>query len=303
MRVMVVAAVVFAFACRSTAAVPETPVLPVEEPGPAVVTTPVFADSEYARARKAFHTTLVRKAPSPQPFVKTEPPVDAREIAYASPAGTLHAWISSAPKPGVRAPAVMFLHGGFAFGADDWEMAKPFRDAGFIVMVPTLRGENGEPGAFTLFYDEVDDVLAATEVLAIQPDVDPSRIFVAGHSAGGILALLAAMTSQRFRAAASLSGAPDASALLGQPMLVPFDPESEAEIRMRSPLQFATSLQCPTRLFYGNEEDWLEAPSTETVQRGKAAGIDVETIAVPGDHLSMVEAAIPLAVVFFKRRE
>ena len=46
-----------------------------------------------------------------------------------------------------------------------------------------LRGENGQPGAFSMFYDEVEDVLAAAEYLAKLPDVDPARVFVSGHSA------------------------------------------------------------------------------------------------------------------------
>ena len=58
-----------------------------------------------------------------------------------------------------------------------------------------------------MFYDEVDDVLAAAEALADLPEVDSGHLYLAGHSAGGTLALLAAMSSQRFRAAASLSGA------------------------------------------------------------------------------------------------
>ena len=46
-----------------------------------------------------------------------------------------------------------------------------------------------------MFYDEVDDVLAAAEALAGLPDVDTGQLYVAGHSAGGTLALLAAMSS------------------------------------------------------------------------------------------------------------
>ena len=56
---------------------------------------------------------------------------------------------------------MLFLHGGFQFGPEDWEMTWPYRAAGFIVMVPMLRGEDDQAGDFTMFYDEVDDVLAA----------------------------------------------------------------------------------------------------------------------------------------------
>jgi hypothetical protein len=55
----------------------------------------------------------------------------------------------------------MFLHGGFCFDASDWQVTKAFRDAGFIVMIPVLRGEQGQPGNFTMFHDEVDDVVNA----------------------------------------------------------------------------------------------------------------------------------------------
>jgi poly(3-hydroxybutyrate) depolymerase len=36
-----------------------------------------------------------------------------------------------------------------------------------------------------MFYDEVNDVLAAADALAVQPYVDSTGIFVSGHSAGG----------------------------------------------------------------------------------------------------------------------
>ena len=91
----------------------------------------------------------------------------------------------------------------FEFGAADWDMAVPYWEAGFVLMVPMLRGENGQPGTFSFLYDEVDDVLAAAAYLAQQPGVDSTQIFLAGHSAGGTLTLLAIEASGRFRAASS----------------------------------------------------------------------------------------------------
>lgn len=69
----------------------------------------------------------------------------------------------------------MFLHGGFCFDASDWEDAKAFRDAGFIVMLPNRRGENGQPGNFTMFYDEVEDVINAAEYLRKEAFVDEQK--------------------------------------------------------------------------------------------------------------------------------
>jgi dipeptidyl aminopeptidase/acylaminoacyl peptidase len=197
---------------------------------------------------------------------------------------------------------VLFLHGGLAFDADDWEMSQPFRDAGFIVMTPLLRGEDGQPGSFSLFYNEVEDVLAAAEVLAKQPGVDPKRMYVAGHSAGGTLALLAALASKRFRAAASLSGAPEhRSFVAGQREIIPYDTWNDEEVRMRSPLAFATSFKCPTRLYWGDQEPYFDRATRETARLARSSGLDVDAVQVKGDHQRMVRPAIELAIAFFRQ--
>jgi dienelactone hydrolase len=167
-------------------------------------------------------------------------------------------------------------------------------------MTPILRGENGQPGTFSLFYDEVDDVLAAAGALASQPGVDAQHLDVSGHSVGGTLTLLAAMTSKRFRAAASLSGSPDQSlAFPHDDPRIPFDPDLQVEYRMRSPLEFATSLKCPTRLYFGSREGSFRRTTPELARRAQAADLDVEAISVQGDHFSMVPPAVALAIAFF----
>ncbi len=88
-------------------------------------------------------------------------------------------------------------------------MAQPYRDAGYVVLIPRCAARTASRGSFSLYFDEVDDVLAAADALARLPYVDQQRIFVAGHSAGGTLAALAAMASNRFKAAAALCGCMD----------------------------------------------------------------------------------------------
>jgi dipeptidyl aminopeptidase/acylaminoacyl peptidase len=225
------------------------------------------------------------------------------EIDYASGDLRLKAWVNRPPADDVRRPAVLFLHNGFAFGADDWEQAQPFRDAGFVVMIPMLRGENGLPGAYSMFYNEVDDVLAAAETLSRQPGVDGNRLYVAGHSVGGTLALLAAMTSDRFRAAASFSGSPDQVRWAGdQPEVVPFDPADRREFQLRSPLAYPRSFKCPVRMYYGNEEWFFKFSTTKLARAAAAANRDVQAVEVPGDHMSAVEAAMKQCVAFFRQK-
>ena len=110
------------------------------------------------------------------------PQKSVEQVYFPSGDHRLRAWFNRHGESEKR-PAVLFLHGGWAFGVDDWEMTQPFRDAGYVVLTPILRGENGQPGSFTMFYDEVDDVLAAADYLAKVPCVDPNRIYIAGHSA------------------------------------------------------------------------------------------------------------------------
>lgn len=257
----------------------------------------------YAEARKGFRTKLVRTGPAPQAWRPVVAPAGVTEVRYRSGELDLKAWVSSPTNDAAPRPAVLFLHGGFAFGRDDWDQTRPFRDAGFVVMTPMVRGENGLPGSYSMFFHEVDDVLAAADVLAKLPYVDPKRLYVSGHSVGGTLTLLAAMTSDRFRAAAAFSGSPDqVSWARGQEELVPFAPDDRREYQMRSPLAFPRSFRCPVRMYYGSRESFFAASTEKTAGLAKAAGLDVEAVQVPGDHLSMVDPAMRQAVAFFRQK-
>ena len=80
------------------------------------------------------------------------------------------------------------------------QSARGFRESGVVLMLPSLRGSNLNPGRNEFFFGEVDDVIAAANWLATRPDVDPNRIYLGGHSTGGTLALLVAESTPRFRA-------------------------------------------------------------------------------------------------------
>ena len=269
---------------------------------PLVAPEVAVQSEDYAAARARFRTTLTRRSPSPQapqPFTTAS---SAREVSYTSNGVDLTAWLSRAVASGAKRPAVLFLHGGFAFSVEDWEMASPFRDAGFVVMMPMLRGENGQPGEYSLFYDEVDDVLAAAAFLKRQPEIDPDRVFVAGHSAGGTLALLSSQASPTFRGAASFSGSPDQVTFVRglRKELVPFNATDKHELIMRSPLAFASSFKSPARLYYGTEEPYFHLSSLRTASIAKKRGLDVRAIQVKGDHYSSVNGAMLQSIAFFR---
>jgi dienelactone hydrolase len=260
---------------------------------------------DYAQARQHFRTRLVRAGPSPQDGWKKErPPRGVNEIAYNSGKLRLKAWVNEPPAAaaGGRLPGILFLHSGFAFGGDDWDQVQPFLAAGYVVMIPWLRGENGLPGSFSMLYDEVDDALAAAEMLASLPYVDNQRLYVAGHCEGGTMALLAAMTSNRFRAAASFSGSPDQVRWARMnPGWVPFDPDDEREFQMRSPLAFPRSFKCPVRLYYGKQEPFAGAPNSKMAEFSQAANLDVEAVEVTGDLHFFISPAVRQCIAFFQQ--
>jgi dienelactone hydrolase len=258
---------------------------------------------DYAKARRSFRTKLVQKISSPQTVPMPDAPVDVTVAEFPSGDLRLKAWINVPDKPAKKKiPAVIFLHGGFGFIKSHWEQAESYRKAGFIVMMPILRGENGQAGNFSLLYDETGDVLAAADYLARQPFVDQQNIFVAGHSIGGTLTMLAAQASKKFRAAAAFSGSPDQKLLLqfGFPKdKIPFDQTDPRELQMRSPLAYAASFKVPTRIYYGSEERVFDLTSKRTAELAKAATLNVETVVTPGNHQNHVPESIKKSIDFF----
>jgi dienelactone hydrolase len=263
---------------------------------------------DYAEARKRFRTKLVQPGPAPhqEDCNNSTPPVGVTELNFPSGGLHLRAWLSSPSAKNKKYPAVLFLHGGFCFDESDWNEIRAFRDAGFVVMLPNRRGENRQPGDFTMFYDEVDDVIGAAEYLRQQPYIDDKRIYVAGASTGGTLTMLAALTYPHFRAAASFSGSPDAvgytrhAVAIGNGKDIPFDYQDAKELQLRSARVYAASFKCPVRLYYGTEETHFALSTQPTAHLAKQHGLDVQAIAVEGGHTSAEAAEIEMAITFFR---
>jgi hypothetical protein len=115
--------------------------------------------------------------------------------------------------------------------------------------------------------------------------------------------MLAAMASPKFRAAASLSGAPSQLAwIANQREIAPYNTADHDEIRMRSPILFATSFKCSARLYWGDQETYFTTATRQTASLAKAAGLDVEAVQVPGNHQGMVVPAESLAIEFFQKQ-
>jgi pimeloyl-ACP methyl ester carboxylesterase len=224
--------------------------------GPAV--PPAGETGTLVEARKGFTTRIVHRAPDKTPV--PEPPANLfRKVRYDSPAGSLAAYLSPDPKDGKKHPAIVWITGGDCNSIDQgcWKEGPPlndqsagaYRKAGIVMMFPSLRGGNDNPGVKEGFFGEVDDVIAAAEYLSKQDFVDPKRIYLGGHSTGGTLVLLVAECSDRFRAVFSFGPASDVSGY--GPEYTPFDTSNPREAELRSPVRWLASIQGPVFVFEG----------------------------------------------------
>jgi dipeptidyl aminopeptidase/acylaminoacyl peptidase len=254
---------------------------------------------DLATARNGFVTKLRVRGPAPQPYRKIKPPAGVKEVEYTSGDLKLKGWLSAHANDGKKRPAVVYLHGGWAFGDGDWEDAEPFAKAGFVLFMPMLRGENGNPGAYESFLAEVDDAIAAGRFVSSLPGVDGSSVFVAGHSVGGVLTCLVSMLPSPYQAAAALDGYVDMESwAAGSPHAhVPYDRNSLEEVRVRNPMAFAGSIRCPLRLYAGDDGREVNA---RLAARARQAGKDCELLVVRGNHQAMVAPAVQQAIAWFR---
>ena len=101
-----------------------------------------------------------------------------------------------------------------------------------------------------VFFGEVDDVLAAAKFLSLQDFVDPTRIYLGGHSSGATMVLLAAeCLHAQFRAVFSISPTHD---LRDYPRRFhTFDTSDDREFDLRAPGLWLHSIQVPVFVFAG----------------------------------------------------
>lgn len=293
-------------ASASGKAMPQPPAQAARPVGPPpfpVPEEPPLELQDYAEARRQFRTHLLKFGPAPEAAPPLGTPAGARKVLYRSGAAQeleLIAWIGEGKPSRAPKPAVLFLHGGNATGDGHWQLVMPYVEAGFIVMLPSFRGENGQAGNYSGFYDETSDALAAADYLLAQPGVDPGRLFIAGHSNGGTLAILAAMT-RRFRAAVPISAGVDAWRYFGRYREeIRFDRTDPREFVMRSSVCFGRSLKCPTLLLRGTEERPFDRNHQLMVDRARSAGISIDHSLLPGTHNGVVPGAVAESIRFFR---
>lgn len=244
---------------------------------------------------------LHRHAPSPGSYEDIDPPDGVQRVQFPSDGRMLWGWLAqpTAPNDHGKAPALVYFHGAFAFSAADYENVAFFAERGFVVFTPTLRGENGNPGALELLAGELDDAVAAVEFVAKQPEVDPSRIYAIGHSVGGALsALLSLVPGLPLRETASVGGiyVPETfqrwTKMKSNAGLIRFDAFDPAEGRLRTLRDNVQDMVRPHVAYIGEGDRWFHPNANAVAKRAEAVDAPFEVVFVGGDHMSSLPPAL-----------
>ncbi len=255
---------------------------------------PLFED-------RAGHRTIWKKSSYEASGPAEEPPKGVFEkVHYPSEVGSLVAYVTPDPKDGKKHPAIVWAHGGFGgIGSYFWEeaskyddqSARAFREAGIVLMTPSWRGENDNPGRFELFYGEVNDLLAAVKHVKTLPYVDPNRVYIGGHSTGGTLTLLASTASDQFRAAFSFGGMSDGREVLyaGEGFgNTPYNSLKERESLLRSPIRYTRFIKRPTFYFEGEDNPTFIESAKKMADRAVTTEVPFQAYTLPGTHFDLL---------------
>ena len=258
--------------------------------------------TSYLERLAHFHTRLVRTGPAPQAFDAAEHlPAGVREIRYPSNGLELKAWVGFPPgaREGAKVPGVVYFHGGFAFGADDFEVARPFLQAGLAVMCPMLRGENGNPGAFELYLGEVRDAQAAVAWLAHQNNIDAKHLYTFGHSAGGVISALLSLQEVPIRHGGSAGGLYGPELFDWMRPQVPFAQDDPEERQLRVLVGNIAWMKHPHFAFVGDGDP---KQAVQLAQAEQTPQSPLQIVTVHGNHLTSLPDAVSAYVKVIQER-
>lgn len=216
------------------------------------------------------------------------------------------------------APAGTDLLSGTSLdGGEYHDETLPYAEAGIAVVHYSLDGDvfdaGGESTAYLQFRAACAGVVNTRNALEFAlgklPMVDPARIYTAGHSSAGTLALLAAEHEPRLAGAIAYMPATDVEERLREfvsaPLMDAAFPLSEAFVVQSSPATHVAALAHPVFLFHAKGD--LNVPFADSerfVEQLKAHGTDVTFVSVPGGnhYTPMITDGIPRAVEWLNGR-
>ena len=137
-------------------------------------------------------------------------PLDAIDVKITTEGGaTLHGWLREplvAQQRGLPGPVALVIHGWGASAADMVPLSEPLLETGLRVLLLDARGHgrSDDIGVATM-PAFAEDLRAALGWLRRQPEIDPDRIVLVGHSVGAGAALFVAADDHAIAGVISLS--------------------------------------------------------------------------------------------------
>lgn len=250
--------------------------------------------------------------------------VTPKKVTFTAADGmTIHADLFEPVGGAAKKPAVVYIHGGpprqMLLG---WHYSDYYSNAyaanqylanlGFVVLSVNYRLGIGygfdfhQPAnAGTNGASEYQDIKAAGEWLAKQPNVDASKIGVYGGSYGGYLVALAlGKDSKLFAAGVDIHGVHDRTIERTRNMMWPDkyerapDAEKAFEVQWQSsPTAYVSTWTSPVLMIHGDDDRNVRFnQSTDLIRRLDKKGVEVETMVVVDDTHHWMRHTNALAV-------
>lgn len=192
----------------------------------------------------------------------------------------------------------------------------PYLAAGYAVAAFDISGEWNEETrtlglALRAFLEAdlgVKDALEALDiVLQNERGIDPERVFIAGHSSAGTLALQVAAKSNRFKACIAYAPVADFETRFDRGLERQLDalaPGATKRLLAASPLRIGREINCPVFLFHAADDDRVSRDSLLALEKNLGAAHVAVTflkVRAGGHYDSMIREGIPAAITWLKQ--
>lgn len=214
------------------------------------------------------------------------------------------------------APAGSTLMEGMALGEGDVDEHTPYVQAGFVVVAYELDGHSDEdpmgPNSnLTQFMAAQAGLVNARNALEYTLKnlemVDPKRIYAAGHSSAGTMALLFAEHEPRLAGCIAYAPAVDVENRLPgvfRKVIETANPGANTFLAQSSPKRHISQLKCPTFLFVAEDDENVSAADIKKFHTDlQAAGgkSTLKTVPSGGHYQPMIDAGIPAAIEWLRQ--
>ncbi len=229
----------------------------------------------------------------------------SREVRLQTANGKrLFGWYLPPPEPAGRAPAVAVLHGWGGCSAHMLPFAALLRDAGHAVLLLDARNHGrSDDDTFSSMPRFAEDLERGLDWLLQQPEVDPARISLLGHSVGAAACLLLASRRREVAGVISIAAFAHPESLMRRQMAayhVPHLPVGwlvlkyiEHAIGHRfdeiAPCNTIRRIRCPVLLVHGDKDEFVPVEDAQAIYANRT-GDGVQLLLLPGVGHTSTEA-------------